>query len=249
VRERSRSRHPFSSRHDSPESYSDYKNPHSRKRRPYDDQNSLYQEKRSKMHREIFENSSAVWASSPERENISDDDVSGQKKVKSKKKKDVEIKQKKDDKYLSNDDCSAGSEEKKKKKKKKKHKKEKKSKQDRRSKKRGNSEDESEDVWTEKQVCLPQDSKDSKSSPDSDSSEDFTRAAKQTNSSDVIIGPMPELLDSSDKIVNFGHALLPGEGAAMAAYVTDGKRIPRRGLCLSCLCSFIKILLPQVRLD
>ena len=28
---------------------------------------------------------------------------------------------------------------------------------------------------------------------------------------------------------DFGHALLPGEGAAMAAYVTEGKRIPRRG--------------------
>jgi NF-kappa-B-activating protein C-terminal domain len=26
-----------------------------------------------------------------------------------------------------------------------------------------------------------------------------------------------------------GRALLPGEGAAMAAYVADGKRIPRRG--------------------
>lgn len=28
---------------------------------------------------------------------------------------------------------------------------------------------------------------------------------------------------------DFGHALLPGEGAAMAAYIADGKRIPRRG--------------------
>ncbi|KAM3956663.1 uncharacterized protein ACR2FA_009382 [Aphomia sociella] len=28
---------------------------------------------------------------------------------------------------------------------------------------------------------------------------------------------------------DFGRALLPGEGAAMAAYVADGKRIPRRG--------------------
>lgn len=27
----------------------------------------------------------------------------------------------------------------------------------------------------------------------------------------------------------YGRALLPGEGAAMAAYVQDGKRIPRRG--------------------
>jgi hypothetical protein len=28
---------------------------------------------------------------------------------------------------------------------------------------------------------------------------------------------------------SFGHALLPGEGEAMAKYVAEGKRIPRRG--------------------
>ena len=28
---------------------------------------------------------------------------------------------------------------------------------------------------------------------------------------------------------DFGRALLPGEGAAMAAFVAEGKRIPRRG--------------------
>ena len=28
---------------------------------------------------------------------------------------------------------------------------------------------------------------------------------------------------------SFGQNLLPGEGEAMAAYVEDGKRIPRRG--------------------
>lgn len=29
--------------------------------------------------------------------------------------------------------------------------------------------------------------------------------------------------------LSYGKALLPGEGAAMAAYIADGKRIPRRG--------------------
>lgn len=29
--------------------------------------------------------------------------------------------------------------------------------------------------------------------------------------------------------LSYGHALLPGEGAAMAEYVKAGKRIPRRG--------------------
>ncbi len=30
-------------------------------------------------------------------------------------------------------------------------------------------------------------------------------------------------------LFSYGHALLPGEGAAMAEYVKAGKRIPRRG--------------------
>jgi hypothetical protein len=30
-------------------------------------------------------------------------------------------------------------------------------------------------------------------------------------------------------VLSYGKALLPGEGAAMAAYIADGKRIPRRG--------------------
>ena len=30
-------------------------------------------------------------------------------------------------------------------------------------------------------------------------------------------------------LCRYGHALLPGEGEAMAAYVESGKRIPRRG--------------------
>lgn len=43
-----------------------------------------------------------------------------------------------------------------------------------------------------------------------------------------VFGPTPRVgpaLGHKD----FGRALLPGEGAAMAAYVAEGKRIPRRG--------------------
>lgn len=43
-----------------------------------------------------------------------------------------------------------------------------------------------------------------------------------------MVGPAPKphvTLSAKD----FGKALLPGEGAAMAAYVAEGKRIPRRG--------------------
>lgn len=42
------------------------------------------------------------------------------------------------------------------------------------------------------------------------------------------IGPIQKAQVSLSR-QDFGHALLPGEGAAMAAYVAEGKRIPRRG--------------------
>merc|ERR1712038_748183 len=41
---------------------------------------------------------------------------------------------------------------------------------------------------------------------------------------------MPEKIEEAEqKPLDYGHALLPGEGAAMAAYIAEGKRIPRRG--------------------
>ena len=46
-------------------------------------------------------------------------------------------------------------------------------------------------------------------------------------------GPEPDnllkALDAKSKPMDFGRALLPGEGAAMAKFVEEGKRIPRRG--------------------
>jgi hypothetical protein len=48
------------------------------------------------------------------------------------------------------------------------------------------------------------------------------------------IGPKLPDMDSdqageNEKRVDYGKDLLPGEGAAMAAFIADGKRIPRRG--------------------
>lgn len=44
------------------------------------------------------------------------------------------------------------------------------------------------------------------------------------------VGPLPIAAhDDHLKERAYGGALLPGEGSAMAAYVQDGKRIPRRG--------------------
>jgi len=51
--------------------------------------------------------------------------------------------------------------------------------------------------------------------------------AKETSVDDMV-GPLPKPnVTLTQK--EYGRALLPGEGAAMAAYVQDGKRIPRRG--------------------
>lgn len=43
-----------------------------------------------------------------------------------------------------------------------------------------------------------------------------------------MVGPIQKNTSSLTQ-KDFGHALLPGEGAAMAAYIAEGKRIPRRG--------------------
>ncbi|KAG0992490.1 hypothetical protein G6F26_009102 [Rhizopus arrhizus] len=63
--------------------------------------------------------------------------------------------------------------------------------------------DDSEDLWVEKQVDLPEDL--------------------------APVGPVPLIETDSHNERQYGSALLPGEGSAMAAYVQQGKRIPRRG--------------------
>ncbi|KAG8186121.1 hypothetical protein JTE90_022711 [Oedothorax gibbosus] len=69
----------------------------------------------------------------------------------------------------------------------------------------------------------------SSSSADSeDSKETWVEKKKQEEVEETVIGPLPKTtVQLSTK--DFGKALLPGEGAAMAAYVAEGKRIPRRG--------------------
>ncbi|KAF9976368.1 hypothetical protein BGZ73_008726, partial [Actinomortierella ambigua] len=62
----------------------------------------------------------------------------------------------------------------------------------------------SDDMWVEKEVVLPGD--------------------------DMEVGPTPlQLRDKKMDERSYGGALLAGEGSAMAAYVQEGKRIPRRG--------------------
>lgn len=72
-----------------------------------------------------------------------------------------------------------------------------------------------EEVWVEKTAVTNKPRSKGSSSDDS-------------GGDDGTIGPAPKphvTLSAKD----FGKALLPGEGAAMAAYVAEGKRIPRRG--------------------
>ncbi|KAK2183586.1 hypothetical protein NP493_304g06039 [Ridgeia piscesae] len=57
------------------------------------------------------------------------------------------------------------------------------------------------------------------------------RVGEKTSTKGEIIGPMPDIIEDDGQQVklDYGKALLPGEGAAMAAYIAEGKRIPRRG--------------------
>lgn len=55
-----------------------------------------------------------------------------------------------------------------------------------------------------------------------------SKSAKSKDGEDGQIGPIVKQTSSLTH-KDFGHALLPGEGAAMAAYIAEGKRIPRRG--------------------
>ncbi|XP_001358282.4 NKAP family protein CG6066 [Drosophila pseudoobscura] len=52
--------------------------------------------------------------------------------------------------------------------------------------------------------------------------------SKDGGNNDEDVGPSLRPSGSLNQ-KDFGRALLPGEGAAMAAYIADGKRIPRRG--------------------
>lgn len=100
---------------------------------------------------------------------------------------------------------------KKKRKKEKKHKKEKKkkSKKKHKSKKSKSSSSESEvEEWVEKS--------------------NMSKTEIQSDGEETVVGPTQKA-HATLTHKEMGKALLPGEGAAMAAYVAEGKRIPRRG--------------------
>lgn len=225
-------------------------------RRPYsrrgEEQSEEYLEERKKLRQKIFEEGAEVLAKSPERQDkMSDDEKTASKNDKLEKKKSLKESKKKkskkkkrkhsesqsgDDSDNSSDDRKSKKNKKDKKKKHKKNKSRKKSSHKKKSRKSENESEDEEELWEEKPQAKVTKSSGSSSSSDDSSDDDakFKKPRAPTSKDDggevgMVIGPLPEMLGSSDKPINFGHALLPGEGAAMAAFVQDGKRIPRRG--------------------
>jgi len=63
---------------------------------------------------------------------------------------------------------------------------------------------------------------------DQDDDDEWTEKSASKN---IFVGPLPVSITEMEQtsLKDYGEALLPGEGEAMANYVKAGKRIPRRG--------------------
>ncbi|KAG7465071.1 hypothetical protein MATL_G00172350 [Megalops atlanticus] len=154
--------------------------------------------------------------------NSSSSDSSSEEEKRKKRKKKRKSKKKKHRKHSEDSESETDSEEeevkKKHKKKKSKKKKSKKNKKKKSKKSRKQSSDSSSEQSEEEEE---------------EEDEDQSRGlwVEKTCPEAHIVGPeVPlTLLPQDDRPLDFGHALLPGEGAAMAEYVKAGKRIPRRG--------------------
>lgn len=164
-----------------------------------------------RLEREIIgtEGTSIVWATSPvANKNSSSGDSSESEKEKSKKKKHKENKSKKKRKN-------------KKKSKSGKHKKDKSSKKKKKHKKKSSSSSSSDSSDSDDERMKNGESSNPFAKPG-------TSKYRQDSDEGADIGPVNKqggALNQKD----FGRALLPGEGAAMASFVLEGKRIPRRG--------------------
>ncbi|KAI4494094.1 hypothetical protein M0802_009248 [Mischocyttarus mexicanus] len=149
-----------------------------------------------------------VWGKSPTRIEDSDEED--------------EIKKYKDD-ILPKDKKRKSKDKQKKSKKLKKEKKSKKEKKHKRKKKKkvstsSSASDSEESVeWVEKTI-------------ENIKAETNRGSSSDESGNEGLVGPTkPKQQHSGLSTKDFGKALLPGEGAAMAAYVAEGKRIPRRG--------------------
>lgn len=169
-----------------------------------------------RLQREVIgeEGVAAAWADSPSPRDSSDDEKD---KVAEKSKKASKKKKKK----------GSDRKDKKKKKSSKKHRKKEKHSKKKKKKKESSSDSSSssssdsgpEEEWVEKDKTG--------GLAKAGSSKGTTATTVGDDDGTEIVGPVKTSGNLNQK--DFGRALLPGEGAAMAAYVTEGKRIPRRG--------------------
>lgn len=190
------------------EKYRDDEYQHSRKKRK-DHQKEFVDimDRRREERRKITERwDPSIWGPSPVPTSDSDEDSSfneSHNHNNTPKKKDKKRKKAKKESKKKKKESRKKKKESKKRKKEKSHKKHKKSKESSSSSSSSESEEDLKEfeIWVEK---------------------------KKQDEEDAPIGPLPKThvqLSAKD----YGKALLPGEGAAMAAYVAEGKRIPRRG--------------------
>ncbi|KFR10799.1 NF-kappa-B-activating protein, partial [Opisthocomus hoazin] len=133
-----------------------------------------------------------------------------EKKRKASKRKRRKHSEDSDSESESEQSCSDDDNKKRKKNRKKKYKKKKKKKRSRKESSESSSEDSDDETFR---------------------GEDLWIERSKNTEADSLIGPEAPKTHASqdDRPLNYGHALLPGEGAAMAEYVKAGKRIPRRG--------------------
>jgi hypothetical protein len=170
-----------------------------------------------RLERELIgeEGTNVVWGKSPPRDEDDESSSSDSEKDKKRHKKKSKKKHSK----------SKKSKKKKSKKKKSKKRKEKSSSSESSSDSSSNSDNgdkksNDEEVWVEKNA------------EKSNVSSSVKNKKPQTNDEDIdddeMVGPTNKNTSGLNQ-KDFGRALLPGEGAAMASYVLEGKRIPRRG--------------------
>ncbi|GAB0090637.1 CG6066 [Sergentomyia squamirostris] len=163
-----------------------------------------------RLQREIIgaDGAEVVWASSPARsETFSEDESNADGEEVASGKHSAELKRKKKKAKLK-----AKKEKKKKKRERKNKKKSKKRKKAVSSSDESISGSEDAEIWVEKTAVKA----------------GSVEKAPRSDSEKEEVGPVIKS-GSSLTQKDFGHALLPGEGAAMAAYIAEGKRIPRRG--------------------
>lgn len=154
-----------------------------------------------------------------ENEKNSSSESNSEEEKKKKKKKKKKSKKRKNKKHSEDSELESDSDEEevKKKKKKKKSKKSKKSKKKKAKKSRKESSESS--------------SEESEEEEEEEEDPNSVMWVEKTCIDEHLVGPEAPLthMSQDDRPLDFGHALLPGEGAAMAEYVKAGKRIPRRG--------------------